>query len=172
MSELFSRPDTDRFLQKRRNEMLSEINSEQVKSVDYFDNKYKVKMLRLRNEKPEVKKQDQFFVYSIPFEGEPELFYYTPPTYEYSTIKGQTEISNGEVLLKYPKNISVDIDSLFKADLHELKDCIKAIAPSVERFNSSISSEVLNIIGKLSQKDCEDQNYLEKLKLGLNQEDI
>jgi len=99
----------------------------------------------------------------IPFDGNEDLFHYTPSTFTHSPPSG--EIKNKEVNLTY-QMIQHDEEKLkrsYTQDLSEIKRWLEWTKRDVEVFNNSLDSFIRNTVTQRKKKLLDDQKLVYNL---------
>jgi hypothetical protein len=193
---LFSQQNLTGFLHAKEQYMLQEIdkidgnrllNTSVNDWCDYFEQKYKVDILVLKEDRINVDQQETkmdvsqdidrlirdrsmpFYVkgttiiYYVPFEGDPELLRWQPSTFTHSPPCGIVE--QNEIVLTYTQtdHNAESVKSNFERDLSNIRQYLQWIKNDASAYNGSIRTKAENQINTRRQKLLNDQGLVASL---------
>lgn len=106
-------------------------------------------------------------IVAVPFEGNPELFYYSPSGFNNIFIWG--EVVEQDVHMKYQvveynhKELRNEIDK----DINKIKEKLEGIREKVVQFNNSLEFFIRKVIRQRKDKTKKDADLIEKLGIPL-----
>jgi len=202
---LFSDYDLHSVLQRQEAELLKEIdalegnrllNTSVEDLCDYFEQKFRIEVPRLRESEITVEQSETdvdvsqdplraifdrsrpFYIkgtkvrFFIPFDGDQELFRFRPETFTLNPPQGS--IAAGQLILAFTRTEydANDVRSAFDSSLGGIRQYLGWIEPSVSTFNISLRDKARQRIDTRRQKLLKDQGLVAALGFPLRKSEL